>query len=755
MGFSGLVAEILLLRELLIVFSGNELTIGVILANWLILEAAGCFFPGRLVDRARHKLEAFALIAALFSLAVPAAIFLTRTLKGLLGASVGESLGLLPIFYASLLILLPASLLHGALFTFSCRIYAICSGQETAAAGRVYVYETVGAILGGIACTYFLITHLNTFEAAIGLAALNFIMGLILLAPDRQAGLPRQAMRLSLGALLVLCGYLTLTGQVDALHRASIRAQWRNLNVVHYANSPYGNICVVENEGQYIFFEDGMASIITPAPDLVAVEEFVHLPLLAHPAPRAVLILSGGASGVINEVLKHPSVETVAYAELDPLLLSLLHQFSTPLTEAELGDERVRVAHVDGRLLLKQTPERFDVIFVGIAEPSSLQANRFFTREFFILARDRLHAGGILVLAAPGSLSLQNEALRDLNSVIFHTLRSVFAQVRTVPGSDGNIFLASDSHETLALDRAQIIGRLYERRLTASTTVPWHIESKLHPGWQDWFDRLIAGGSQRINRDFQPLGLFYSLSYWNAVFAPGFGRLFRGFERVSLGTVSLLLAGILLLHLFLHSRSRSLPIGIPFAVAATGFAGMTYDLVVIFAFQVVYGHVFSWIGLLVASFMVGAASGATFTTARLPRLRDDLRFFLGIELALVGLSLALPAALLAIHATAGGQNIAPGSVALFLVISFACGLLVGSQFPVANQLYLKQGASLSGAAGLLYAADLLGGWLAGIVAAVVLLPVLGLVETCVAVGLLKLTSFVIMLTQPRTLSGRG
>lgn len=41
MGLSGLVAEIMLLRELLIVFSGNELSIGVILANWLILEACG------------------------------------------------------------------------------------------------------------------------------------------------------------------------------------------------------------------------------------------------------------------------------------------------------------------------------------------------------------------------------------------------------------------------------------------------------------------------------------------------------------------------------------------------------------------------------------------------------------------------------------------------------------------------------------------------------------------------------------------
>ena len=44
MGFSGIVAQILLLRELLITFFGNELSIGIILANWLILEAAGSFF---------------------------------------------------------------------------------------------------------------------------------------------------------------------------------------------------------------------------------------------------------------------------------------------------------------------------------------------------------------------------------------------------------------------------------------------------------------------------------------------------------------------------------------------------------------------------------------------------------------------------------------------------------------------------------------------------------------------------------------
>ncbi|MBP1721117.1 MAG: Spermine synthase, partial [Deltaproteobacteria bacterium] len=43
MGLSGIIGQIVLLRELLLSFYGNEITLGIILANWLIIEAAGSF----------------------------------------------------------------------------------------------------------------------------------------------------------------------------------------------------------------------------------------------------------------------------------------------------------------------------------------------------------------------------------------------------------------------------------------------------------------------------------------------------------------------------------------------------------------------------------------------------------------------------------------------------------------------------------------------------------------------------------------
>ena len=267
-GFSGLVAQIILLRELLIVFSGNELSIGIILANWLILGAFGSYVLGRRAERSKYTLEVFTVITVLFSFSLLIAIYLARTLKGAMDISIGESIGFLPMLFSSFLILSAVSILQGALFTYSCRIYSLFSSPGASSVGRVYVYETVGTIIGGIACTYFLITYVNSFQAATGLALLNFVICFVLLAPSWKKGLFQKTVLAVLSVLILFSGYSLFADQADKLHHYSIKAQWKKQNVVHYQNSQYGNICVLENEGQYSFFLDGIPNLITPVPDI-------------------------------------------------------------------------------------------------------------------------------------------------------------------------------------------------------------------------------------------------------------------------------------------------------------------------------------------------------------------------------------------------------------------------------------------------------------------------------------------------------
>ena len=747
MGLSGLVAEVLLLREFLIVFSGNELSIGIVLANWLILEALGSFLYGRQAEKVQNRFETFTVITILFFVSLLAVIFLVRILKRTMGLSIGETIGLIPMLYSSFLLLLPVSILHGALFTSSCQIYSMFSDQRAAAIGRVYVYETVGTLVGGIVCTYLLIPHLHTFQAAVWLALLNFIVCLALLLFAGKAGRFRKTIQVGLSALIIMCGYGVFAGQVDNLHHYSIQAQWRGHNIVHYQNSPYSNICVIENEGQYIFFEDGLASLITPVPDIPSVEEFVHLPLLAHPDPQRVLILSGGAGGVIYEALKHGVLEIIEYAELDPLLLELLRKFPTPLTESELGDQRVTVQYTDGRMYLSATPNVYDLILLGITDPSTLQTNRFFTQEFFTLAKRKLDKGGILVLGLPGSLTYSSEELKNLNSCIFNTLKSVFPSIRVLPGDGTNLFLASDSPEVLSVDAEQIIERLNQRNIQAEVLIPWYIEQKLHPGWRAWFDHFVEGSTQKINADFSPIGVFYGVAHWNALFAPSLRWLFGWLERISIEVIAFLVAISLMFYLIFRPRNpRSFRAGLLLCVITTGFAGMIFDLVLIFAFQSVYGYVFSWIGFLVASFMAGAAGGATLTTAILEKM--GFRHFVKIELAIIGFALGCPLVLL-VATTYSGSPDAFLLQLIFLALACMGGFVIASQFPLANKLYVRESTGLTPTAGLLYAADLLGGWLGGIAGAAVLLPVLGLVGTSLTVTLLKLTSCVVIVTQAR------
>ena len=163
-GLSGITAQIIVLRELLVNFYGNELTIGIILANWVILEAIGAFIAGRVIEKVKNKLNVFIVLNLLFALVLPCVVYFARVFKGVIGIPFIEAVSLTVIFISAFVINLPLALLHGALFSSGCKVYSLISGDKEQAIGRVYAWEMLGTIAGGIALAYFFIPRLNSFQ---------------------------------------------------------------------------------------------------------------------------------------------------------------------------------------------------------------------------------------------------------------------------------------------------------------------------------------------------------------------------------------------------------------------------------------------------------------------------------------------------------------------------------------------------------------------------------------------------------------
>jgi spermidine synthase len=760
MGFSFTVTQGLLIRELLVAFFGNELSIGLILGNWLILEAVGSGLLGKLADWWKGKALSFAALQLLFALFLPLCLYAAYTSRRIVGAIPGEGVGLISIFWSSFLILTPLALVDGAMFAFGCRAYAHLIGDEAPSIGWVYVYEALGAIAGGIAFTYLFIPFLYSLQIVLVLSSLNLLSAALVLASSDSSGRKRPSLTPGLIVLLALLtvtlGFL-LSPQAEEVQRWATRGQWAGYNLVYSENSVYGNVAVVQRDAQYTFYADGLPIVTAPVPDVALSEEIVHLPLLFMPQPRRALVLSGGVGGVLGELAKYP-LEEIDYAELDPLLIKAVLQFPTPLTRSELNDPRVRVEQVDGRSLVirkrwgivPRPKEGYDLVIVNLPYPSTLQLNRFYTLEFFQVVRGLMAEEGVLVIGCPGTLTYMSHELRALNNMTYHTLKGAFPHVRPIPG-DITLWLASPAEKLLTVPLEALVERWEGHNVETKLITASHIRLKLGQRYLDWFWDSITeekgGEKSLVNRDLHPVGVFYGLSYWNALFSPHLGRLYAFTGGLNLWSLSVAVIGCgLLVMTVVKLTGKGKEAIVPIAIAATGFTGMAADLIIIFAFQSLYGYVYHWVGLLITSFMAGLSLGGLLMTRRLASIGREKSVLLRLELAIVLYWALLPLVLSNLYSHINDPLLFTTVRGILLFLNALAGFLVGSQFPLANRIWLKGREALGGTTGLLYACDLAGAFLGSIVVSVILIPILGILESCLLAAILKSASFLLVVT---------
>ncbi len=734
-GASGIIAQIVLIRELLVSFQGNELSIGFILGNWLIAEALGSY----LIRKIKLSLKDYGSIILGFAIIFPILCLIARIVRPLLGIMPGEIITFPVMFLSSLVILLPAGFLHGALFTSSVSVNKRLEMQSQDSnivrkiPGYVYVLENVGTIIGGVIIAFLLIPYFKTFQIAFFIALLNIFT--LFLLPHIISSTIRV---LNYLLLIVFTILLFFSPKIELW---SIQQIFPNYNVLSSTNSIYSSITVINREEQNTFLVNGVPTIITPFPDQTFIEDFTHFPMLSHLAPEKILLISGGLGGVINQILKHP-IKKIEYVELDPSLTQIAQKFSTPLMKKELFDPRVKIINTDARLYLEKDTTRYDLIFVSFTAPLSLQTNRFFSKEFFQTCKNKLKPNGILVTLSPGSLTYISSNMRNLINSHLITLNTVFPE-NTIIAGDINIYLSSEKSLTSLIPET-LYHRLLSRNIATNIFSLGYIQYRTQKYNKDWLTQSLKSNDNNqdeyINHDGLPKGLFLSLFYSNTIANSSLKPVFVFIRKINIAVIFVVLIFVFIILLMIRKKSRA-SIYIPFAIFTTGICAMVFSLVLSLGFQIRYGYLYYQITILLTTFIAGSTIGGFISNTV---MKGKRKYFILAELLIIILFLILLVTL-----RAKTYPVIFASQIDFYIFLLIAGIFIGIEFPLASKVYHREDTKIVETTGKIYTADLLGGFIGAITVSAIFIPVIGIYQTLLLALLLKIISLLLLLTLPR------
>lgn len=738
LGINAILSQVILIRELLINFSGNELSMGIILAIWLIGGAIGSLAIARVfIDRVKISADIFAIMLSFISIIIPSMVFLSRTVRILFNIPIYEMIGPLQALFICGLLLLPLSCLLSICFVLCCKMLKEAAPKSNAA-GIIYILEALGATSAGAIFTFFLVRHFSHFQVVLALIVINFIY-ILWLSVILKKRLYLAGLLISISALALICNI------AGFLQKKSQTLQWHPQKVLAYVNSPYGNISVTRAGESFNLYENG--SLFFTTQDEAFNEEFAHLVMLQHPEPKIVLLLGGGIGGVLKQVLKH-NPERVTYLELDPLTIEIGKNFISDEDKAALTDNRVHIQHEDGRFFIKRTKEKFDIIIVNLPDPTTLQLNRFYTREFYRKARSHLKEGGILACRISSKEAIISDELARYNASVYKTLNSAFGFVSYIPG-ENLIFITSDNSQILEGRPHVLIERFKERMVRTRFLTSYHIKDKYYAHTLTYFKERLTQqyNIAKLNSDFHPICFYYDLILRGIQFQPGLVGLFNFITNVSLLNILAIILLFFIAGLFII-RTRNDPICyiVPSAIAVSGTVSIALEIIIILSFQISYGYVYGKVGFLIALFMLGLALGGYIMNKALARFKDHIMLLSYIILFFSIYTLSVP---MIIKLVASMPSEAVQFV--FYPMILATGVAVGSQFPVGVAILQKKRTQANSAA-LVWGADLSGATAGTLISSLVIIPVLGMFKTALLCSVLGGVIFLLLILSQYSLS---
>ncbi|MEK6733286.1 MAG: hypothetical protein AABY55_06625 [Candidatus Omnitrophota bacterium] len=733
LGLTSMIGQIIIIRELIVVFYGNELSLGIILACWLFWSAFGSLVLGRIADHIQFKEKLLSYVQLAISIVIPLNIFLIRIIKPLLKIHAGKLIGFTQMLGASFVSLSVICILMGFTFILISRIASKDNNVPSKQIGRIYLLESLGASVGGLIYTLFLVKAYTPFHNALILGNLNLIVSILF---------NRNLIQL---VYLVVFSTTIIFNWPKHLDGFTRGFQSRPMKLVENKDSLYGNISVTRLENQYSFYENG--SLLFTGGDLATSEESVHYAMLEHLYPKKILLIGGGTGGAINQILKH-KVDRIDYVELDPFIISLSQKYMPPIT-----DDRVNTIHMDGRLFVKQasiignftTPYKYDVIILSLPDPYTASLNRFYSLEFFQEVKKILEPRGVFSFGLLSSENYISPEHAVYLSCIYNTLKKEFNDIKLLPG-DTITFIASGEPGMLTQDANVLIKRLKERNIKTKFVREYYLPFKLDPLRIKYVESAIQKfQNTRINTDFKPIGYLYHAILWISFF-DATRNLLPYIGKINLGIFILIAFALFMITLLAQKLTRaSLKFPVLISMAGTGMSQICFQVIIILAFQFIYGYMYYQIGFILTSFMIGLTIGSFFITKLIEKIEDEKSLYLKTQSMLAIYPLILAGALFIISKT---NQFKPGIGGMlqiaFVILPIAAGFIGGFQFLLANKIWLEGSKDIAKTTGLLCGIDLLGSCIGGLVIGMIFIPILGIIQTCVLLSVINIFIFILI-----------
>lgn len=682
LGMTSISVQVIILRKFLDVFYGNELIIGILLANWMILTGAGAW-AGRFLQSGEkgrfYRGISFLLLALLPLLTVPAIVA-----GRVLFFPTGSMIGLMNIFLFSFLIQAPLCLVSGWLFpSLTNRLVP----ADDFTLSRSYLAESLGSFSGAMIFNVLLLFLLPGWA----ILYLLFLVNLYQAWAQLKSPANRKSIFYFAGLFILVPLLLVLISPSEKLNSLLYKGQ----QVLAEKESPYGNIVITRLAGQLNFYENGLP--FSASNDIINREEAVHYAMLQHKDPKKVLLISGGLSGQVQEILKYP-VDRIDYLEVNPWIIRMGRQF-----KLLPSDPRLRVIIQDARLFLKKSREQYDIVLIQLPDPVTAQLNRYFTYEFFREIQKNLTPQAVISLSLRSTADFMNPLSANINSLIYNSLYYNFKHILIVPGTR-NYYLASDAELTLKL-----ASLAEQRNIKTDYINAAYLQDDLLEQRNKSIQQKIDG-SAGLNRDFHPRAYFEETRLWLLAF------------KTPWWIPGIILLILLVVYLIRIRREQ-------ISLFVTGFTASSLSFLLMMSFQALYGYVYLMAGVLVALFMLGLAIGslvypALWKSGNAPSPAWN-QIYLGVFVILLMMFLLKYKSL----------SSSPGMIsAIFLTFSLLCGFFTGMQFSgVATASEVSPGMLAT----RIYSADLAGSALGMLLTAALFFPMAGMVWVCLGLGLIN------------------